>query len=241
MCKDCLTNQVIKEYEAMALLKGPDGEDVSFIRAALPSGIYDSWGNFVGVGPASTHALKTIYLRSDVEKLVAEYKRELRERASDATEPSTWIATWLAAKAQKIEERQAFAKKMEQWEEMQRTARTAEYSSKKSRRKAYFKEKAAQLTPPIGIKELEACPSYKRAVTIPKDPNNTSWDLLKPKIVKEAAQNAARRGLDDSHPPTASTSGISTPTGSMNPYPHTHLYLGTIMGLPQADHHHMFQ
>lgn len=243
MCKDCLTNQVVKEYEAMALLKGPDGEDISFIRAALPSGIFDSWGNFVGVGPASTHALKTIYLRSDVEKLAAEYNREKQQQqSSDTSEPPTWIATWLAAKATKIEERQAFAKKMEQWEEMQRTARTAEYSSKKSRRKAYFKEKAAQLTPPIGIKELEACPSYKRAVTIPKDPNNTSWDLLKPKIVKEAAENAARRGLDDSRPPTASTSGISTPTSSMDGYPHAHLYLGTIMGLPQPDHHHhLFQ
>ncbi|EUC43707.1 hypothetical protein COCMIDRAFT_27837 [Bipolaris oryzae ATCC 44560] len=243
MCKDCLTNQVIKEYEAMALLKGPDGEDVSFIRAALPSGIYDSWGNFVGVGPASTHALKTIYLRSDVDKLVAEYNREVRERAHDANESAAWVAAWLAAKAQRIEERQAFAKKMEQWEEMQRTARTAEYSSKKSRRKAYFKEKAAQLSPPIGIKELEACPSYKRAVTIPKDPNNTSWDLLKPKIVKEVAEIAARRSLEDSHPPTASSSGISTPTGSMNGYPHAHLYLGTIMGLPPPDHqhhHHMF-
>lgn len=221
----------------MALLKGPDGEDISFIRAALPSGIYDSWGNFVGVGPASTHALKTIYLKADVEKLAAEYSREVRERASDSNEPSTWIATWLAAKAQKIEERQLFAKKMEQWEEMQRTARTAEYSSKKSRRKAYFKEKAAQLNPPIDVKELEACPSYKRAVTIPKDPNTTSWDLLKPKIVKEAAANAARRSLEESHPPTASTSGISTPTGSMNVYPHPHLYLGAIMGLPPPGHH----
>lgn len=242
MCKDCLTNQVIKEYEAMALLKGLNGEDIAFIRSALPSGIFDSWGNFVGVGPASTHALKTIYLRSDVNKIVAEYNKEAQQHASDASteQPPTWLTAWIAAKAKKVEERQVFAKKMEQWEEMQRTARTSDYSAKKSRRKLFFKEKASQLLPPIGIKELEACPSYKRAITIPKDPNNTSWDLLKPKIVKEAAENAAKRTADDSRPPTASTSGISTPTSSMDGYPHPHPYLSMIMGLPHQQDGRMF-
>jgi len=242
MCKDCLTNQVIKEYEAMALLKGLNGEDITFIRSALPSGIFDSWGNFVGVGPASTHALKTIYLRSDVNKIVAEYNKEAQQHASDASteQPPTWLTAWIAAKAKKVEERQVFAKKMEQWEEMQRTARTSDYSAKKSRRKLFFKEKASQLLPPIGIKELEACPSYKRAITIPKDPNNTSWDLLKPKIVKEAAENAAKRTADDSRPPTASTSGISTPTSSMDGYPHPHPYLSMIMGLPHQQDGRMF-
>ncbi|KAG9190698.1 hypothetical protein G6011_08786 [Alternaria panax] len=237
MCKDCLNSQVVKEYDAIAQLRGLDGEDVSYIRAALPSGIFDSWGNFVGVGPASTHALKTIYLRSDVQKLVAEFHNESRQRVPNTEETTAWWTEWLAAKAKQVEERQMFAKKMEQWEEMQRTARTSDYSAKKSRRKNFFKEKALQLTPPIGVKELEACPAYKRAITIPKDPNNTSWDLLKPKIVKEAAENAAKRNMEDSRAPTASNSGISTPTSSLDGYPHTHPYLGMIMGMPPHNGH----
>jgi hypothetical protein len=172
-----------------------------------------------------------------VQKLVAEFHKESRERTPDTEETATWWAAWLAAKANKVEERQMFAKKMEQWEEMQRTARTSDYSAKKSRRKNFFKEKASQLEPPISIKELEACAAYKRAITIPKDPNNTSWDLLKPKIVKEAAENAAKRNLEESRPPTASTSGISTPTSSLDGYPHAHPYLGMIMGLPPHNGH----
>ncbi|CAN9203931.1 hypothetical protein CC77DRAFT_1022534 [Alternaria alternata] len=237
MCKDCLNNQVVKEYDAIAQLRGLNGEDVSYIRAALPSGIFDSWGNFVGVGPASTHALKTIYLRSDVQKLVAEFHRESREKTPNTEETAAWWTEWLAAKAKQVEERQMFAKKMEQWEEMQRTARTSDYNAKKSRRKNFFKEKALQLTPPISVKELEACPAYKRAITIPKDPNNTSWDLLKPKIVKEAAENAAKRNMEESRPPTASNSGISTPTSSLDGYPHPHPYLGMIMGMPPHNGH----
>lgn len=189
------------------------------------------------MGPASTHALKTIYLRSDVQKLVAEFHRESREKTPNTEETAAWWTEWLAAKAKQVEERQMFAKKMEQWEEMQRTARTSDYNAKKSRRKNFFKEKASQLTPPISVKELEACPAYKRAITIPKDPNNTSWDLLKPKIVKEAAENAAKRNMEESRPPTASNSGISTPTSSLDGYPHPHPYLGMIMGMPPHNGH----
>jgi hypothetical protein len=238
MCKACLTSQVVKEYEAMALLKGPNDEDISFIRAGLPTGIFDSWGNFVGVGPASTHALKTIYLRSDVQKLAADYNKESQERASMSDETASWFPAWHAAKVKAVEERQVFAKKMEQWEEMQRSSKTTDYNAKKSRRKVFFKEKASQLTPSISVKELEACPSYKRAIVIPKEPNNTSWDLLKPKLVKEAAENAAKRNSEELRPPTASTSGISTPTSSIEDQPpRAHPYLGMILGPPPPDGH----
>jgi hypothetical protein len=217
MCKPCLKDQVVKDYEAMGLFQITNAEVLSLLRSALPSGIFDSWGNFVGVGPASTHALKTIHLRSDVQKLAAEYYQECQKRDTQSGETPSWLAEWLAAKVKKVEERQVFAKKMEQWEEMQRTSQTSVYSDRKSQRKTYYKERASQLTPPISVKELEACPSYKRAIVIPKEPNKISWDQLKPKIIKEVAENAAKVASEElrSRAPTASTSGFSTPTANI--------------------------
>jgi hypothetical protein len=235
MCKPCLISQVVKDYEATIPFNITNAEDLILLRSALPSGIFDSWGNFVGVGPASTHALKTIYLRSDAQKLAAEYHQECQKRALDSNETPNWITEWVAAKVKKVEERQVFAKKMEQWEEMQRSSKTSDYSGRKSRRKVYYKEKASQLTPPISVTELEACPSYKRAIIIPKEPNKTSWDQLKPKIVKEAAENAAKMASDElrSCAPTASTSGISTPTSSIEgQIPRPQPYLGMMLPHP---------
>jgi hypothetical protein len=241
MCKKCLISQVVKDYDAMGVFMITNTEVLSLLRSALPSGIFDSWGNFVGVGPASTHALKTIYLRSDVQKLAAEYHQECGERGSQSGETPSWIAEWLAPKVKKVEERQIFAKKMEQWEEMQRSNKTSEYSGKKSRRKTFYKEKASQLTPPISVKELEDCPSYKRAIIIPKEPNKISWDQLKPKIIKEVAENAAKMAADGlrSRAPTASTSGISTPTGNIEgqvPRPQPP-FLGMMLSHPSFNGH----
>jgi hypothetical protein len=238
MCKSCLASEVIREYEAMALLKGENGEDLAHLRKYLPTGIFDSWGNFGGVGPATTHALKTVYFRSDVEKLVAEYSRELGMRETGSEDMRVWLNEWHAAKVKAVEERQVFAKKMEQWEDTTRMAKTSQYNARKAARKAFYKEKALQLIPPISEKELEKCASYKRAITIPKEPNNTSWDLLKPKIVKEAADLAAREDSEESRPPTATASGMSTPTSSLNnQLQHTHHYLATILGQPVPGGH----
>jgi hypothetical protein len=235
MCKPCLISQVVRDYDAMSFFNSTNAEDLFHLRSALPSGIFDSWGNFVGVGPASTHALKTIYLRSDAQKLAAEYQQECQERATRSEQTPNWVAEWVAAKVKKVEERQAFAKKMEQWEEMQRSSKTSDYSGRKLRRKAYYKEQASQLTPPISVKELEACAAYRRAIIIPKEPNKISWDQLEPKIIKEAAENANRMASEDlrSRAPTASTSGISTPTSSIEgQIPRPQPYLGGMLSHP---------
>ena len=59
-CKTCLQSKTVKEHDAMVVMRTVGIDDVSLLRKCLPSGVFDSWGNFVGVGPASTHSLKTI-------------------------------------------------------------------------------------------------------------------------------------------------------------------------------------
>lgn len=228
-CKTCLQSKTVKEHDALIIMRTAGVDDVSFIRKSLPSGVFDSWGNFVGVGPASTHSLKTIYLLSEVQKL----ENEVRDAA--ALYPETWSVEVRSRMAQKfvlVDERRAFARKMELWEEATRSNKASDYQAKKAARKAYFEYKASQLNPPISMKDMEACPSYRRAIAIPKDPNNTSWQQLKPKLEQEAAELALERQL--STPETrlrtasASASGTSTPHSMQTPQP----YLHPIPGLP---------
>ncbi|KAH7359970.1 hypothetical protein BKA66DRAFT_514829 [Pyrenochaeta sp. MPI-SDFR-AT-0127] len=233
-CKTCLQAKALKEQDAMALLRNANGEDISYLHKALPSGIFDSWGNFVGVGPASTHSLKTVYLLSDVKHLIDEYTQERLQDPAGQTE----LRTWHAKKVELIEERKVFAKKMELWEETTRTSKSFDYQAKKSARKIYFELKASELSPPITLRTMEACPSYRRAVAIPKEPNNTSWLQLKPKLEKEAADLAAKGGLTDLRTSTLSTSGTSTPDSSIE-VPYMHPILGLTLGLPPP-HSHMF-
>jgi hypothetical protein len=191
-CKNCLQEKVVREHDAQELFKDQNGEDISFLSKCLPAGIFDSWGNFVGVGPATTHSLKTVYLLRDVQKLVADFIRESQEN------PATWHAemrTWMANRIKVVEERQQFAREMERWEDQTRTNKSYDYQGKKDARKKYFQEKAAALTPPIKAAELEFCPAYRRAVAIPKEPNMTSWMQLKPKLEKEAAELRANGGV----------------------------------------------
>lgn len=242
-CKTCLQSKTLKEQDALVMLRNANGEDISYLHKALPSGIFDSWGNFVGVGPATTHSLKTVYLLSDVQKLIAEYAQERQKNPDGHAEMRTWLAT----KVNLVEERRAFAKKMELWEETTRSTKSFDYQAKKSARKAFFEHKAVKLNPPISLRDMEACPSYRRAVAIPKEPNNTSWLQLKPKLEKEAADLVAmrtQRGSDltpDVHPPASLTSGTSTPNSSMeSQQPFLPSISGFALGLTPPHSHHLF-
>lgn len=194
-CKTCLHSKIIKEQEVVAMLKEASEEHVLDLLKCLPVAIFDSWDNYVGVGPGNTHPQKNVYILRDVENLLVQHARE-RE-----ANPATWHAecrVWMSEKEKVIQERHDFARKMELWEDHARQSKSSDFQEKKTARKKYFKEKAAELTPPISEKELQACPSYRRAVVIPKMPNMLSWSQLKPKVEKEAADLRARGATPDS-------------------------------------------
>lgn len=238
-CKGCLQEKTMKEQEAMTVLRNVNGEDLSYLHKALPSGIFDSWGNFVGVGPASTHSLKTVYLLSDVNALISEYSENRQANPSWATDSRAWYA----AKVEYVEERKTFAKKMELWEETTRNAKSFDYQARKLARKAYFQHRASQLTPPISSSDVESCPSYRRAIAIPKDPNNTSWLQLRPKLEKEVADLISLRAQGQApapHPTTTTTSGTSTPNSYIEVQrPFMPPIIGFTVGLPPP-HSHLF-
>jgi hypothetical protein len=235
-CKTCLNSKTEKEHDALNALHEAHGEESALIQKCLPSGIFDSWGNFVGVGPATTHALKTVYLIQDVKALVAEYSN-LKARNKDPLEWPTEFGEWYKAKTAMVEERRVFAQQMEAWEETVRSDRTSEYTAKKTARKTFFQKKAAELSPPISVGEIECCPSYKRAIAIPKDPNNTSWLQLKPKLEKEASELRVKGGPAETRllASSAAGTGTSTPVRTMEPQ-HTFQFPNFPSGFPLPLH-----
>lgn len=207
-CKNCLQEKIVKEQDAIVLLKEANRENFSFLLKCLPSGVFDSWCNFVGAGPAKTHSVKTVYLLSDVQKLIADLFRETEQNTFLGHEE---LRIWMEKRVELIEERRAFARKMEQWEDATRSTKSFDYQARKSARKVYFQEKASQLNPPISLREMECCPSYRRAITIPKEPSNASWLQLKPKLEKEVAELAAQGGPPGLQPSMSSTPETATP------------------------------
>lgn len=183
-CKTCLQTKTKKESDALDILKEAGEDHLMDLFKCLPVAIFDSWDNYVGVGPGNTHPQKNVYLERDVRQLVNEY---IAQRDAN---PATWhveCRAWMDEKQKVIQERHDFARKMESWEDHARQSKSSDFHEKKTARKKYFQEKAAELQPPISEKELQLCPSYRRAVVIPKMPNMLSWSQLKPKVEKEAA------------------------------------------------------
>ncbi|KAF2200483.1 hypothetical protein GQ43DRAFT_357997, partial [Delitschia confertaspora ATCC 74209] len=194
-CKSCFESKIIKEREALSLLQaakisesqpamGGDLASIQTILQCVPSGMLDSWGNFVGVGPSQAQSLKTVYLGSDVERLITEYD-EQAEANKDTWESK--VGDWARKKQEMVNQRREFARAMEQWENRSRTEKCGDHQSKKEARKKYFAEKAKQLDPPMNEEVLKRCPSYARSVKIPKDPNPLAWTPLKPKLERERA------------------------------------------------------
>ena len=183
-CKPCLQRKTKKESDALEILKEVDDDHIMDLFKCLPVAIFDSWDNYVGVGPGNTHPQKNVYLERDVRQLVSEFKER---RDADPSAWATACRTWMDEKQKIVQERHDFARQMELWEDHARQTKSSDFHEKKTARKKYFQEKAAEMNPPISEKELALCPSYRRAIIIPKMPNMLSWSQLKPKVEKEAA------------------------------------------------------
>jgi len=168
----------------------------------------DSWGNYLGAGPAQSHSLRTIYRRRDVVKFFKELK-EFRQQHSnlDLNDPEFVAKVKAAADAREelVNKRREFAAKMEHFEEKQRTTKTFEHQRNKDARKAFFAEKAAaEFVPPMLTTELEGYDSYRRSIAIPKEPNQSTWNHLKPKL--EADRQSRLKGQKTVPPPPGSRS-----------------------------------
>jgi hypothetical protein len=193
-CKDCLKSKLILDHEAIPMMASipmpsENGEELSSLMRCLPSGVLDTWGNFLGVGPATTHSLKTVYVRDDVEKLVAECTARLKANDFVWTEEAK---TWIREKTKLMEERRAFAQQIERWEEKSRQAKSLQNHNFKESRRTYFAQRANEFDPPMLLAEMQGYRAFDRSIKITKPPNLSCWQMLKPKLeVERAARLAA--------------------------------------------------
>lgn len=208
-CKTCLQSKTIKEHDAMALFKDHQDRDISDLRKCIPSAVFDSWGNYVGVGPPDGVTLKLVYLMSDVRDVVAEYNRLSQGDVAFDRD------AWMARKAEAVATRRDFARKMEFWEETTRSSRSSDYQAKKDHRKDFFREQAGRLLPPINVEDMCQSSAYKRAVAIPREPTMNSWLQLKPKLEKEVAE--LRAGKQPASTQSGQITNPSTPSRMSNP------------------------
>ncbi|KAF2745625.1 hypothetical protein M011DRAFT_405900 [Sporormia fimetaria CBS 119925] len=192
-CRKCLAEKLCERGTAERFLResGISNEDINVFIECLPSGIIDSWDNFVGHGPSHTPgAFKTHYVQSDVLALIAGY-RTAREGAAKRDNLANWYSEsreWLARKKEQAMERRAFAQQMWKLEEETRQDKAMSNKHIKLQRKEDYCKRALELTPPIPEQELEKLPSFKRAIAIPKPPHNSSWLQLKPKLEREVQE-----------------------------------------------------
>ncbi|OCK81754.1 hypothetical protein K432DRAFT_8960 [Lepidopterella palustris CBS 459.81] len=185
-CRPCFESKIVKAPEAVKIMDAALPMPHEGLIDCVPSGIMDSWGNFVGCGTAESQYQDTVYLRSDLAAIAAEYQREFAN-ATEEERPER-MKEWYAKNCSKVIDRFVFAKKLEAWERDSRHTKAADSALKKKNREDYYTIKAAEMTPPLSKEVLICCSSYKKAIKIAKAPHINSWLSLKPKLEEERIQ-----------------------------------------------------
>lgn len=165
-----------------------NSDDLASFWRCLPSGVLDTWGNFLGVGPAQTHSLKTVYVKADVDKFAAECQARLKKNNNVWTDDDR---AWVRERTKLMEERRAFAHKIEKWEEKSRAAKTLQNQTFKESRRTFFTERGNEFDPPMLQAEMEGYKAFDRSIKITKSPNVACWQMLKPKLEAERAAKLA--------------------------------------------------
>ncbi|KAF2280630.1 uncharacterized protein EI97DRAFT_346432, partial [Westerdykella ornata] len=191
-CKACFQSKTIPQEETVPFFRDQNGQDLFYLQSCLDFAYIDSWGNYAGVAPYFAQSWssvqrphKIVYLRRDVQAIVEEYAQRSREN------PAPWPAdagSWATTKSDAAARRRRFAHDMERWEVTCRTEKRQDNSCRKAQRREYFVNMALQLSPPITLQEMEKCPSFLRAIAIPREPKNSSWMQLRPKLELEVEQ-----------------------------------------------------
>jgi hypothetical protein len=178
LCKDCLEKRTMKEetLKGYILLHQAHYSLLTLLRAAVVDGgkysrcrqINSSTGTWEGTNAGA------VYLTSDVNAIVEEYERLVRE-GKDDTEISAW-------RDKKMEEVKALTLQIAAIEAWDKT-RGVSPPRNRERRKAFFIEQAQLLNPPIGEAALKKMLAYKMSLDSNTAPTQQTWEVLKRKIV----------------------------------------------------------
>ena len=140
------------------------------------------------------NAQKAGYLRSDVDKFIAEYDGE-RQVSPEMDE-------WLASKAKSRDSLVEHLQGVEDFCEINRIAKLSAAESARKTRIDYYQKQALSLDPPLTPEMLKKCDSYRRAIRISRTPADLerSWVMLASKLKEEqlkARMEIRHRRLND--------------------------------------------
>ena len=128
-------------------------------------------------------------MESNASKVINEFQTYLTE-SSTKQEIDAWLDARRNVNIVLVSQLQA----IEDFCETRRVQRHIQTAETKKDRVKFYTEKTKLLDPPIGTEILKECESYRRAIAISRPPINSerSWNLLRPKILKEAPSVYAR-------------------------------------------------
>lgn len=171
-------------------------EAYPWLPDCIPKVTFDSWNRYCWVGDpsqkpswalnAGTHiryscSAMTLFTR-DVDKLLAVGSKT--EAAKTKDEKEAWVDERVKANRVLVENLQL----IEAYAENEKKRKREQGGVIKAARKAFFKERALKLNPPLTGDALEMLPKYKASIEISKMPSERSWQELLPKIQEARAQ-----------------------------------------------------
>src|ERR1700679_696616 len=100
--------------DAITMVQGSVGNDLSELLRCIPSATVDSWGNYVKAGEADLQFHRTVYLRSDVCAILAELHSVFGKNGEPWSKDH--IGEWFNDKEKESKEHLKFSEKLENWE-----------------------------------------------------------------------------------------------------------------------------
>jgi hypothetical protein len=176
---------------------------LTLLRAAVVDGgkysrcrqINSSTGTWEGTNAGA------VYLTSDVNAIVEEYERLVREGEDDAA-----ISAWRDKKMEEVKALTLQIAAIEAWDK----TRGVSPPRNREKRKAFFIEQALLLNPPIREAALKKMLAYKMSLDSNTAPTQQTWEVLKRKIVpyRKAAEKLVSYEEQTNHTGAA---GVTTP------------------------------
>lgn len=121
---------------------------------------------------------RAVYLRSDVDAILSEY-RDMVVAGTSTSEIDSW-------KAEKSSENRTLLAQCARIEEFQKKV-AAEQPRHREARAGFFAAQGANLTPPLGIDVMEKIMAFKMSLDSNHEPTMRSWGDLKKKLLPHRA------------------------------------------------------
>ena len=158
----------------------------------IPHGLFDSWGHYESAGHyshsdwhRSGHGQQRGYELTAITEQLREVETFLSSGQHGEEKTEDEVAAWYAPKLAANKLLMDAIQKLEDWMEKSSREKVRVAGCQKMDREKFYKERALTMDPPLHATALEYIPAYRRAINISKAPNERSWQVLLPKLMKE--------------------------------------------------------